>query len=45
MNSGKYVFSQLLQYINGYEFDKLVKKYNGDYRKWDARHLANEVLA
>ncbi len=35
MNSGKYVFSQLLQYINGYEFDKLVKKYNGDYRTRD----------
>ncbi|MBN1387888.1 MAG: IS4 family transposase [Bacteroidales bacterium] len=32
MNSGKYVFSQLLQYINRYEFEKCVDRYNGDYR-------------
>ena len=32
MNSGKYVFAQLLQYVNRYEFDKIVKKYNGNYR-------------
>ena len=32
MNSGKYVFAQLLQFINRYEFDKCVSKYNGDYR-------------
>lgn len=32
MNSGKYVFAQLLQFINKYEFEKCVKRYNGDYR-------------
>lgn len=32
MNSGKYVFAQLLQFVNKYEFDKFVKRYNGDYR-------------
>jgi len=32
MNSGKYVFSQLLQYINKYEFEKCVDRYDGDYR-------------
>jgi hypothetical protein len=32
MNSGKYVFSQLLEFVNKYEFDKCVKRYDGDYR-------------
>jgi hypothetical protein len=32
MNSGKYVFSQLLQFINRYEFEKCVTRYDGDYR-------------
>ena len=32
MNSGKYVFTQLLQFVNKYEFEKCVKHYNGDYR-------------
>lgn len=32
MNLGKYVFAQLLCFINRYEFEKIVKKYNGDYR-------------
>ncbi len=32
MNSGKYVFAQLLQFIPQYEFDKFVSKYNGDFR-------------
>ena len=32
MNSGKYVFSQLLQFINKYEFEKCVSMYDGDYR-------------
>lgn len=31
MNSGKYVFTQFLQSVNKYEFDKCVKRYNGDY--------------
>ncbi len=36
MNSGKYVFSQLLEFVNRYEFDKCVKHYSGNYR---VRHL------
>ena len=32
MNSGKYVFSQLLDFIPRYEFSKCVKRYNGDCR-------------
>ncbi|MFI0431491.1 IS4 family transposase [Mariniflexile sp. HMF6888] len=35
MNSGKYVFAQLLQFIHRYEFDKYVWKYNGDFRTRD----------
>jgi len=35
MNSGKYIFAQLLQFVNRYEFDKFVNKYNGDYRTRD----------
>jgi hypothetical protein len=32
MNSGKYVFAQLLQFINKYEFEKCVIRYKGDHR-------------
>ena len=32
MNSGKYVFSQLQDLVSKYEFQKCVKRYNGDYR-------------
>jgi hypothetical protein len=32
MNRGKYVFSQILELVNKYEFEKIVKKYNGNYR-------------
>ena len=32
MNTGKYVFSQILEFVNKYEFDKCVKRYFGDYR-------------
>jgi len=32
MNSGKYVFAQLLQFISRYEFEKCVNRYNGDHR-------------
>ncbi len=32
MNSGKYVFAQILQFINKYEFEKCVTQYQGDYR-------------
>lgn len=35
MNSGKYVFAQLLQFVSKYEFEKCVKRYNGDYRTRD----------
>lgn len=35
MNSGKYVFAQLLQFIHRYEFEKCVSKYNGDFRTRD----------
>ena len=32
MNSGKYVFAQLLEFINKYEFEKCVIRYKGDHR-------------
>ena len=32
MNTGKYVFSQLLEFVNKYEFEKCVNLYNGDHR-------------
>lgn len=32
MNSGKYVFAQLLQFINKYEFEKCVNRHKGDHR-------------
>lgn len=32
MNTGKYVFAQLLEFVNRYEFEKIVKKYSGNYR-------------
>jgi len=32
MHSGKYIFSQLLEFVNKYEFEKCVNHYNGDYR-------------
>lgn len=32
MNTGKYIFSQLLEFVNRYEFEKIVKQYNGNYR-------------
>ena len=35
MNSGKYIFSQLLDFVNKYEFEKCVKRYNGDFRTRD----------
>ena len=35
MNSGKYVFSQLLEFVDRYEFKKCVKQYKGDYRVRD----------
>lgn len=35
MNSGKYVFSQILEYINHYEFNKCVNRYFGNYHVRD----------
>lgn len=35
MNSGKYVFRQMLDFVNQYEFDKCVKRYSGNYRVRD----------
>jgi len=35
LNTGKYVFSQLLEFVDRYEFKKCVKKYKGDYRVRD----------
>ena len=32
MNSGKYVFAQILSFVSRWEFDKCVKRYNGDFR-------------
>ena len=32
MNTGKYVFAQVLQFVNRYEFEKCVKCYKGDRR-------------
>lgn len=32
MNTGKYVFSQLIDFVNKYEFDNFVKRYFGNYR-------------
>jgi hypothetical protein len=32
MHSGKYVFAQVLKFINRYEFEKCVTRYHGDYR-------------
>jgi hypothetical protein len=32
MNTGKYVFSQMLEFVNRYEFDKCVNRYFGNYR-------------
>ena len=31
MNLGRYVFAQVADFIPRYEFDRIVRKYNGDY--------------
>lgn len=36
MNQGKFVFSQVIEFIPRYQFDKLVKQYNGD---WHCKNL------
>jgi IS4 transposase len=35
MNSGKYVFRQMLDFVNQYEFNKCVKRYSGNHRVRD----------
>ncbi|GHT43650.1 hypothetical protein AGMMS49965_17840 [Bacteroidia bacterium] len=35
MHSGKYVFSQVLEFVNNYEFSKCVKRYFGNYHVRD----------
>lgn len=32
MNAGSYVFAQLLQFVDRYEFEKCVERYDGDFR-------------
>lgn len=32
MNEGRFVFTQVVDFVPRYQFDKLVKKYKGDYR-------------
>jgi hypothetical protein len=32
MHQGKYIFAQIIEHINQYEFDKYVKRYNGNER-------------
>ena len=43
MNIGKYIFAQVIDFIPRYQFDKLVKKYKGD---WHAKELTcyNQLL-
>lgn len=38
MNKGKFVFAQVVDFLPRYEFEKIVKKYGGDYRY---RHLTS----
>ena len=37
MNIGKYIFAQVIDFKPRYQFDKLVKKYKGD---WHAKDLS-----
>ena len=41
MNQGKFVFSQFVEYILRYQFDKLVKQYQGD---WHTKNLSSYHL-
>ncbi len=36
MNIGKYIFAQVIDFIPCYQFDKLVKKYKGDWHAKDS---------
>lgn len=37
MNQGKYVFSQVVEFIPRYQFDKLMRQYKGD---WHVKNLS-----
>ena len=41
MNQGKYVFSQLIEFIPRYQFDKLVRLYKGD---WHVKNLNKKPI-
>lgn len=34
MNTGKTIFSQIMCYFSKYDFDRLVEKYNGNYKSY-----------
>jgi len=46
MNSGKYIFAQLLQTIDWYEFEKCVSRYNGDHwtKGFDCRNQFSQLF-
>jgi len=46
MHSGKFVFSQVLELVNQYEFNKCVKRYNGNHhvRELDSWNLFIQLL-
>ena len=35
MNDGRFIFSQVIDFMPRYEFDKCVERYNGNYRIHD----------
>ena len=43
MNQGKYIFAQVTDFIPRYQFDKLVKKYSGDFHAKDL-NCYNQLL-
>ena len=45
MNSGKYVFAQLLQFVNKYEFEKCAKCYKGNHRVRELKDFLTNPLA
>ena len=46
MHSGKFIFSQVLELVNQYEFNKCVKRYNGNrhIRELDCWNLFIQLL-
>jgi len=43
MNSGKYIFSQVIEFLPRYEYDKIVSKYKGDFHA-KALNCYNQLL-